>query len=70
VLVTVAERLPHVGGEPLEAEPEGLGTEILAREMRLHLRREAELDGRVLDLLQVSDRIAGHARNLYQPPLA
>jgi hypothetical protein len=56
----VRERRLLVGSNALVADPELLGFELVAREPRLEGRREAELDGRVLDvLLEILDRVAG-----------
>jgi hypothetical protein len=55
----VRERRFLVGGDALVADPELLGFEFVAREPSLEGRREAKLDGRVLDvLLQILDREA------------
>jgi hypothetical protein len=55
----VRERRCLVGGDALKADPELLGLEVVAREPRLERRREAELDGRVLDVfLEILDREA------------
>jgi hypothetical protein len=57
--VLVCERRLLVGSNALVADPELLGFELVAREPRLEGRREAELDGRVLDvLLEILDRVA------------
>jgi glutaryl-CoA dehydrogenase (non-decarboxylating) len=57
--VLVRERRLLVGRNALEADPELLGFELALREMRFERRREAELDGRVLDvLLEIRDRVA------------
>jgi len=58
--VLVRERRLLVGSNALVADPELLRFELVAREPRLEGRREAELDGRVLDvLLEILDRVAG-----------
>jgi hypothetical protein len=57
--VLVGERRGLVGGDALEADPERLGFEVVTREPRFERRREAELDGRVLDVfLEILDREA------------
>jgi hypothetical protein len=57
--VLVRERRRLVGGDALVADPELLGLEVVSGEARLERRREAELDGRVLDVfLEVLDREA------------
>src|SRR5207244_6652355 len=61
LLVAVADRRPEVRGEPLVAHAGALGLEGRAREPRLDVRRQPELDGGVLELLQVRDRVTAHA---------
>jgi glutaryl-CoA dehydrogenase (non-decarboxylating) len=57
--VLVRERRLLVRRNALVADPELLGFELVAREMRFEGRREAELDGRVLDVLfEIRDRVA------------
>jgi hypothetical protein len=55
----VRERRFLVGSNPLVADPELLGLEVVTCEPSLERRSEAELDGRVLDVfLEVLDREA------------
>ena len=59
--MAVAERLPEARREPLVAETGLLGPELLAGEPRLHARRHSELHRRVVELLEIPDRVGGHA---------
>ena len=70
VLVAVPERAAVARSEALVAEAALLRLERLPREAGLELRREPALDGRVLDLLQVPDRVAGHASRGYRPTIS
>jgi hypothetical protein len=64
----VRERRFLVGGDALEADPELLGVEVVAREPRFERRSEAELDGRVLDVfLEILDREARDKAKCYRP---
>jgi hypothetical protein len=66
--VLVGERRFLVGGDALVADPELLGFELVTREPSLESRREAELDGRVLDVfLEVLDREARDKPGCYRP---
>jgi hypothetical protein len=60
-LVPVAERLAEVGRVALVADPRVLELQRAPREARLHVGREAEVGGLVLDvLLQVHVCVSGH----------
>jgi hypothetical protein len=59
--VPMAEALALVRRQALVAEARRLGAERLPRKTRFELRREAEPGCRVLDLLEVLDRVARRA---------
>jgi hypothetical protein len=63
----VAERETVVRRHRVVADPGLLETERLAREARFEVRREAELRRLVLDMLEVDDRVSGHALILPRP---
>ncbi len=63
--VAVAERLTDIGREPLLAQARPLRVERTPGEPRLHVRRETVARGRILERLQVPERVAGHGPTLH-----
>jgi hypothetical protein len=60
LVVPVPERLALAGLDPVVREPRRLRVEGAGGEARLLRLAEAELDGRVLDVGQVLDRVGAH----------